>query len=203
MFNLENHYIADTLKKLCGLLENNEQIVIAVDGMSGALKSTMAQALAKKYEAQIIHCDDFFLPAHLRSKERYEQPGGNIDYVRLKDEVIDNLSRNSPQIADFSYGKFDCRQMKVTQNINISKARMYVVEGVYSLHPYFGKYYDYSIFLKVNGKEQLKRIEARNGDVQMFKDMWIPMENLYFDKFAIQQKADCVIDTTLFLRNGD
>ena len=48
MFNLENHYIADTLKKLCGLLENNEQIVIAVDGMSGALKSTMAQALAKK-----------------------------------------------------------------------------------------------------------------------------------------------------------
>ena len=88
------------------LLKEKESIVIAVDGMSGAGKTTYAEELATKLDANVIHMDDFFLPFSLRTKERYQTPGGNIHYERFKEEVLNHLKK------DFSYRKFDCHKME-------------------------------------------------------------------------------------------
>ena len=50
----------------------------------------------------------------------------------------------------------------------------------------------------VNPDEQMKRIQQRSGDVKAmrFKNLWIPMEEKYFEAFDIEAQCDFVIDTS-------
>ena len=59
--------------------------MLAIDGMSASGKSTLAQEVADKYGGSVVHMDDFFLPAELRTNKRLETPGGNIHYERFKE----------------------------------------------------------------------------------------------------------------------
>ncbi len=170
------------------LLKEKESIVIAIDGMSGAGKTTYAEELATKLDANVIHMDDFFLPFSLRTKERYQTPGGNIHYERFKEEVINHLNK------DFSYRKFDCHKMEFSSPICVKKKRVLIIEGAYALHPYFEKYYDLSIFMEINSKIQMERIIKRNPkNKEQFFSLWIPLENQYFKAYSIRKNCDFII----------
>ncbi|MBQ4282690.1 MAG: AAA family ATPase [Lachnospira sp.] len=171
-----------------------EVVVIAIDGMSAAGKTTLSVQLEKEFGASVIHCDDFFLPKELRTLERLAEPGGNIDYNRMKKEVIDQLNRVRKSGSDFVYQRFDCKTMDLADSIVVKQSKLYVVEGAYAMHPHFGRYYDISVYLRIDGKKQLERIKQRNGDTTMFEERWIPMENRYADEFDIVQGADIVAD---------
>ena len=177
--------------KIDELLLLKDNVVIAIDGMCGAGKSTLAEQIDKHYDCNVIHCDDFFLPIKLRSEERLSEPGGNIHYERMYKEVISKLNK---QII---YKKFDCKKQEFGKDIILNLKRITIIEGSYSLHPYFGKYYDYSIFLKVSNEIQEERIIKRNGidKWEMFKNRWIILENRYFESYKIEGNADLVIDT--------
>ncbi len=176
---------------------SKKSFIIAIDGMSAAYKTTVAKELAKKLTAEgiasgVIHCDDFFLPMELRTAGRLSEPGGNIHYERLKEEVIDRLL-SGEKIA---YHRFDCSKMDFGELQHVPDSRVYIVEGAYALHPYFAKYYDLSVFMKVSGEGQLERIQRRNGNTDMFEKKWIPLEDRYQSEFGIEAGADMVIDTT-------
>lgn len=181
------------LKELNNQLLHKEKVVLAVDGECASLKSTLAQALQLKFNAGVIHCDDFYLPAELRTQERLAEPGGNIDYVRMKKEVIDKLKQDEV----IKYRPFDCHTMKLADAVCVPDARLMIVEGAYSMHPYFGTYYDMSLFLYAKEDERLRRIAKRGQDVERFQNRWIPLENRYFDVYRIRDRADYVIDTTI------
>jgi len=170
------------------LLKSKETILIAIDGKSGSGKSTLAEELNKKYDLNIFHMDDFFLPKDLRSEERLNETGGNVDYVRFKEEVINSLLLDS----DFNYRIFDCRVMDLTDTIRIKQKRINIIEGSYSFHPSLIDSYDLKIFLDIGDNIQKKRIEKRNGSVMLEKFIaeWIPKENKYFDQMQIRGKSD-------------
>jgi hypothetical protein len=67
-----------------------------------------------------------------------------------------------------------------------------VVEGVYSTHPLFERYYDLSIFLDIALEHQKERILKRNSPqfAKRFFDEWIPLENKYFTHTEIKKRAD-------------
>ena len=173
------------------LLSIKENVVIAIDGMCASGKTTLANEIAKSFDCNVIHCDDFFLPKERRDEERISIPGGNIDCIRMKNEVINKLE------GDIAYKKFDCKEQFYSDYINLEHKRLTVIEGCYSLHPYFGEYYDYSIFVKIDPFTQLERIEKRNGkeQVETFKNKWIALENKYFEAYEIEQLVNLVIDT--------
>ena len=52
-------------------------------------------------------------------------------------------------------------------------------------------YADLKVFSTVEEGEQMARILRRNGErmAEMFRSRWIPMEERYFDHFAIREKA--------------
>ncbi len=57
----------------------------------------------------------------------------------------------------------------------ISPPKKYIiVEGSYSMHPYFGDDYDLGIFCDVDPITQMKRIESRAGleKAKMFQNLW-------------------------------
>ena len=175
------------------LLKTGNQIVIAIDGSCTAGKTTLASVLAKEYDCNIFHMDDFFLRPEQRTAERYAQPGGNVDYERFREEVMLPLKTGKP----FAYRPFSCKSFSLSDAIEVTPKQLNIVEGTYCQHPYFGDVYDLKLFLSVAPELQRERVFHRPQHVQerFFTD-WIPMEKLYFEFYQISAQADLRLDMT-------
>ena len=171
------------------LLSAKARVTVAIDGGAATGKTTLADMLVKRYGAEIVHMDDFFLRPEQRTQARFAEPGGNFDRERFLDEVVPYIGKGA-----FSYRIFDCSRMCLNGTAQIPDARLTVVEGSYSHHPSFAEIYDLRVFLRVDEQERKARILARNGEQsEMFFTRWIPLENRYFEAFGIEEKADIVI----------
>ncbi|WP_218012833.1 uridine kinase family protein [Virgibacillus ndiopensis] len=177
------------------LLMKGEPALIAVDGRCGSGKSTLAAFLAKVFDCNVFHMDDFFLPFEMKTRERMAQPGGNIHYERFREEVLIPLQSRET----VSYRPYDCTIQSLTEPIFVELKKLAIVEGVYAMHPILQQDYDYSIFLTVDSQVQEERILKRNGEAmyQRFVNQWIPLEEDYFSELNIKSKCDLVFDTTL------
>ncbi len=166
-----------------------DQVNVAIDGMCGSGKTTLAEELARRYNCNLFHMDDFFLRPEQRTEARYEQAGGNVDYERFQAEVLDHLADE----GGFVYRRFDCRSMTLEEPREVSWNRLNIIEGAYSCHPYFGDAYQLRFFMEVSAEEQKRRILVRNGAemYQRFEREWIPMENHYFEAYGIRDK--CIV----------
>ena len=168
------------------LLASNEQILVAIDGNCTAGKTTLANELAKIYDCNVFHMDDFFLRPEQRTPTRYAEPGGNIDYERFQEEVLLPLQREK----SFSYRPFHCKDFTLGDPICVTPKKLNIIEGTYSQHPYFGNPYDLTIFLQADPETQYHRIIHRPVHLHAaFFDKWIPMEQAYFETFDIPHKA--------------
>lgn len=180
--------MADTVNEILSLLPLKTEgvIVIAIDGRAGAGKTTLAAALSRVLDCDVVHTDDFFLPARLRTEERLSEVGGNVHYERLRRDVILKIGKR------FSYRRFDCSTMSPGEVCAVRSKDFLIVEGSYALHPYLGDYYDVAVFCDVAKSTQRQRILKRNGadKLKLFEEKWIPMEEVYFSKFNIEQKCD-------------
>ena len=189
----------DLMKEMLKYIEEyqqkhtGKQVVIAIDGMCGAGKSTIAQMLHDKLGGNLFHMDDFFLQPYQRTSERLAEIGGNVDYERFRSEVLDKLSGED----EFSYGVYDCKNQCISHQVTVKPELINVIEGSYSMHPYFMSMADIAFFLTVTDHEQEKRLRARNSQEQVkrFIAEWIPKENQYFEKFDIRSQCMC-FDTT-------
>lgn len=179
--------------KIEELIKSKENIIIAIDGPCGSGKSSLANSLKNMYDCNIFSMDDFFLQPHMRKAERYAQAGGNVDYERFSQEVLLNIKAK----VAFEYQVFDCKKMALAHKVFVTPQKLNIVEGAYSMHPNLIKNYDYKIFLYIDEQEQKKRILKRNGPdmLQRFTQQWIPLENRYFNEYAIKEKCDLVFGT--------
>lgn len=175
------------------LLNRERRAVVAIDGRAASGKSSLASALAVRYGGEVIHTDDFFLPFDMRSESRLSEPGGNIHYERFTDEVLNSLRRRD----SFEYGVFDCKSGEIAKKTVCRNTGLVIVEGAYSLHPKFGKYYDLSIFMSAEYTTRLERIKKRDGEekAKIFAYRWIPMEERYFETFGTERTADFLLST--------
>ncbi|MDX9872620.1 MAG: hypothetical protein RBT41_09400 [Clostridia bacterium] len=172
------------------LLRSKRNPLIAIDGNAAAGKSTLADALSRVYDCNVIRMDHFFLPPNKRNMDRLNEIGGNIDYERFYDQVISRIFQGQ----EFSYPIYDCRKMDYSGSAKVNPQKMTVIEGVYSLHPYFGNVYDLKVFLTADPETQKLRIHKRSGAERLdkFVALWIPQENKYFDTLKISEKCDCI-----------
>ncbi len=186
----------ERLRQVLPLLEkyrnaDEKPVVIALDGRCASGKTTLAKMMEQEAGAGVVHMDDFFLPAELRTEERLSVPGGNVHYERFREEILPKLWLKK----DFSYRRFDCGNMELSQERLVRGGGLYVVEGAYSTHPALGNYMDFKIFSDVDREVQLQRILERGGEaaLQTFKERWIPLEEAYFSAYRIGETADAVI----------
>lgn len=166
------------------------RVILTAEGGSASGKSTLGKMLEDIYDCNLIHTDDFFLQPYQRTPERFAEAGGNLDRERFYDEVVDHLSDNE----GFTYRKFDCSRMALGECVNVIPNSLTVIEGAYSMHPYFGEYYDLSVFLDITPDLQRERILKRNPNMaDRFFGEWIPYERTYFEVTDIKQRCDIVI----------
>ena len=160
-----------------GLLAGNELVLVAIDGPCTSGKTTLAAQLARSYDCNVFHMDDFFLRPEQRTPERFAQIGGNVDYERFLEEVLLPLKAGKP----FSYHPFDCSTFALGEAVRVSPKKLNIIEGTYSHHPYFGDPYDLKLVLHVDEATQHQRILQRPAFLhKRFFEEWIPMENRYF-----------------------
>lgn len=174
------------------ILENSDKdtILVAIDGKCASGKTTLGNYLQEIYNCNLFHLDDFFLQQHQRTEERLSQVGGNVDYERFQTEVLKPVVKGE----DVIYRPYSCMEGRITEEILIKKHRLNIMEGAYSLHPYFNDPYDVKIFMNINEKDQIENIRKRNGEdkLQRFASEWIPKENKYFETFHIADGCVCI-----------
>ena len=166
-------------KQIDTLLEENNLVIVAIDGKCTSGKTTLASKLAEIYDCNVFHMDDFFLRLEQRTPERFAEVGGNVDYERFQEEVLLPLKSGKA----FSYRPFDCSTFTLAGPVDATPKKLNIVEGTYSHHPYFGSPYDLKILLTVDEETQRQRIQERPAFLhKRFFETWIPMENKYFAK---------------------
>lgn len=181
------HEICRIIDEVLRQTEVTKSVNVAIDGVCGGGKSTLGQALAERYDCNLFHMDDFFLRPEQRTPERYAQPGGNVDYERFREEVLEHLHDKK----GLTYRPFDCSRMELGVPCTVPCRRLNIIEGSYSCHPYFGDVYQIRFFVELPSDEQKARILARNGEekYKRFVNEWIPMENQYFETYGIRDKC--------------
>lgn len=174
----------------------DKRLVVAIEGGSASGKTTLASILNEVYGASVIHMDDFFLRPEQRTRERLSEVGGNIDRERFIGEVLTPLKKGEV----VRYRPFDCGKGTLGDIVTVTPKRITVVEGVYSMHPEFGRYYGLSVFLDIDKERQKDRILKRNSEklAKRFFDEWIPLEDSYYTACEVKKLSDIVISVGEF-----
>lgn len=172
--------------------KDKQYILIAIDGKCASGKTTLGLYLKNNLDANLFHMDDFFLQKHQRTEERLAEVGGNVDYERFKEDVLNPLLEGK----EIAYQRFDCSSLELQDAKRINPKRINIIEGSYSQHPYFGDVYDLKVFMEIDTESQLENIRQRNGEqkLSMFVERWIPKELAYFEKFGIKEKSDIIVE---------
>lgn len=173
-------------------LLHQHPLLVAIEGGSASGKTSLAAQLAQVYDANLFHMDDYFLQAHQRTPERLAQFGGNVDYERFRQEVLEPLRAQQP----VTLRRFDCTTMELSSPEQVPFKQLNIIEGVYSMRPTLAGFYDVSVFLGIDPHTQAARVLARNRPhmQQRYLNEWIPMENRYFDFYQIASLCDIHID---------
>ena len=179
--------------KIDNLLKTKKNPIILIDGNCASGKSYLSSIIEKVYDISLIKADDFFLVKEGKSLERLNEIGGNIDYERFALEVSANLNKPSK----FSYNKYSCQKGALDGLVDVDNSKIRVIEGSYSKNPKMQITADLNIFLTLEGKTQLERLEKRNPHlVSRFISEWIPKENSYFETLNIAKDFDLIINTS-------
>jgi para-aminobenzoate synthetase len=178
-------------------------IVVAIDGGSGAGKSTFASWVADKANAVLIPIDDFFaadVPDNqwddLKIADRLNYV---FDWQRVRDCAIKPLLAGEPArwyAFDFesdlrpngTYGmKADPKERE--------PADVILLEGAYSACPFLSDLVDLAILVDVPLDERRARLAAREDKefLNRWHKMWDAVEEYYFTQVRPRASFDLVV----------
>jgi len=167
--------------------------MIAIDGRCGSGKTTLAARLAAELGCPVIHTDDYYLPLDRRCAGWEKKPAANIDFDRLRNQLLLPLHRGEAA----EYRPYSCREGAYLQPAPVPSAPVILVEGSYSQHPALRDLYDLKIVLTCSDSCQTARLQNREGErFELFRRRWIPLERSYLSDCRIQEEADLLLDTT-------
>ena len=124
----------DAIKEILKQEENTDRpILVAIDGRCGSGKTTLGEYLKEQFDCNLFHMDDFFLRMEQRTPDRMKETGGNVDYERFYETVLVPVQKKE----SVYYQPFSCKKWNLLETYEIPYKRLNIIEGSYSLHPYF------------------------------------------------------------------
>ena len=191
--------MTDALRTSCGEAvdrinrerEKKKRILVSVDGPCASGKTTLAGVLAGLFGAGVVHTDDFVLPHWRKTPERLRIPGGNLDDERLIGEVLEPWKKGEKII----YSRYDCHGGRFIPADPIFDAEVLFLEGSYALLPSVRRYTDVPLFVTAPWEVRRERLKKRESpeSYKRFMDLWIPLENVYFEAYSLPDGTCTVI----------
>jgi len=180
--------MTDPIVARAQIMIRNAPVVIAINGLDCAGKTTFARRLHKKLidrniTCALLHVDDF-----------------NNDDVQRRVYAAYNSGQITPELFELYYHHsihYDALARAVTR----SRARhdITVIEGVFLFKNSLNNLPDIRIFLSVDPKLARQRYLQRrkvSGDTRLsavFDDIWLPAFRRYCDDARPEEKSDFII----------
>lgn len=175
------------LEQLFELIEHSnspttfETRIIAIDGLGGAGKTTLAALLSRSLnDCAVIQTDDF---------ASWEN---NLDWwQRLREQVLEPLMVDMPAC----YQRYDWLARELAEWITVPPAEYVILEGVASSRHQFRDALSVTIWVETPRAERLRRGLARDGEnARDYWTQWMRDEDRYFDAERPDLHADIVVD---------
>lgn len=207
--------MADLHASLAGAVASRENAIVrvAVDGVSGAGKTSFAGELAivlQRAGRMVIRAttDDFHYPKAQRYRLGRDSPDGHYlesyDYDAMRCQLLDPLGVGGSR--RYRTAVFDCdldRPIISAQRVAPDGAIL-IFDGLFLNRDELRHYWDVSIFLDVPFEIATERCAQRDGGVANYRHpsnrRYIEGETRYLQECRPQDRASIVIDNSDFLR---
>ncbi|MBR5453632.1 MAG: hypothetical protein IKV54_06090 [Clostridia bacterium] len=179
------------LSSLIERIENEAgKVTVVIDGNSGSGKSVLGEMLREAFDGNLYHADDYFLPKVRKTPDRLSEPGGNIDYERMRDELALPLSAGEQVFCR----RYDCGSGTLGETVEMPDKCVSIIEGVYSMHREMQICGAVRVLLTLSPELQRERILKRNGEfiLSRYEKEWLPLEKNYFDSYKLWDSCDYV-----------
>ena len=168
--------------------------LVLIDGLGGAGKSVLAEALAGELGAPVIAGDDFYLPSAERQRAGFgsDAVGASYDWRRLERQVLAPLSRGKGA----RYQRYDWDSDCLGEWVSVPGQDTVVVEGVYLLRDQLRHYASVSIWVETPPGVRLARGIERDGEAARSRwiNEWMPAEDAYLSAVRPDAAATLVVD---------
>jgi para-aminobenzoate synthetase len=199
--------LADSLREV---IEAAERIVcggaccvIALDGGSGAGKSTIAASLADGLDAVIVPQDDFYAAnvpdRDWAARSPAECARDVIDWRRLRHDALEPLREGRSarwQLIDFAAGARSDGTFAMSDRFaERAPSRTIVLDGAYSASPAIADLVDLTVLVDVPIDERHRRLDAREAAdfLRAWHARWDPVERYYFTRIRPAASFDFVL----------
>jgi para-aminobenzoate synthetase len=186
------------------ILTDQSPVLVALDGGSGAGKSTIASRLAQEVDCVIVPLDDFYsadIPDwEWDARSPSERLTDVFDWKRLRREAIEPLLAH--QTArwypfDFVSGLRSDGTYAISQDAVVKQpAAIILLEGAYSSSPQIADLIDLKVLIDVPVLERHQRLAKRETDkqfLQRWHAIWDVVEAYYFSGVMPKSAFDIVL----------
>ncbi|MET0695553.1 MAG: NTP transferase domain-containing protein [Propionibacteriaceae bacterium] len=178
-------------------------VVVALDGRSGAGKTTLAAGLSLVRPATVVEGDDFYGGRQIAGLDffaRERLPDAEvadlvIDWRRLRREALEPLSGGNA--ARFARYDWDSDDGRMGAEVGLVAADLVVVEGVYSARPELSDLVDLAVCVEVDPSVRQRRLSLRaDDDDPHLVSFWERGESFYFAEVRPVESFDLVVGST-------
>ena len=179
-------------------------IVVALDGGSGAGKTTIAEILMRLTEIALVPLDDFYQTVIPESewphKTVEERLNGVFDWSRVRSESLEPLRAGRAgrwHAFDFMRGLGKAGTYSFKKEVTeVAPAPTILVEGAYSASPPLRDLIDLAVLVEVQNKVRHLRAVARGDDAALLAEwhqIWDEVETYYFEHVCPPGSFDLVV----------
>lgn len=139
--------------------------IIALDGLSGAGKTTLVNQIKETLDnIVIIHIDDHIVEKSKRydtgQEQWFEYYQLQWDTQYLKENLYQKIKQNVSLLNLYFYQKEE--DTHINKTINLSTNSIVIIEGIFLLRDEWKCFYDYIVFLNCPKETRSKRVLQRD-----------------------------------------
>jgi len=153
--NLEKVIVIDYPDLLGAIekLDSTQSIILAIDGVAGSGKTTLASRLCNDLKScQVVHMDDLYAG--------WNDPLSQRLTARVIRELLEPFNQQLP----IRYQKFDWMLNRFDKFADIKASNILILEGVGSGQREFREYLTKTIWVEYDPKQGFDRVIARDGE---------------------------------------
>lgn len=205
---MHQEFVSTVLNEMLRRLPNAPRLIVGVDGLSAAGKTSSVQSLQHQLiEAgvafTILHLDDHIVDRSRRyntgQEEWYEYYALQWDVEALTHSLFQKLrAANDHLLLDFYDGETDTVSQR---RVELPHEGVILLEGVFLQRPEWRGYFDYMIYVDMPRSIRFERDTLRSNQdphnperLQKFQNRYWKAEDHYLETVNPVQLADLVLE---------
>ncbi|WP_371068821.1 kinase [Sediminibacillus sp. JSM 1682029] len=181
-------------------VERNQKVVIGIDGLSRAGKTTFVQSIErhmqeKKIPVCVFHIDDYIVERksryHTGYEAWYEYYYLQWDIKYLRKYLFERL-KDTTELPLRTYD--DCSDTQSLQTVIIPDTCLIIIEGVFLQRKEWRHHYDFMIYLDSPREKRFHReSNSARSDREKFEKRYWKAEDYYLETVSPLEQADIVV----------